>query len=56
MSLCSDNLSIMESESFDDLYTLDFYLQTLAKKHEIEKGLFVVHDRQERSRPVNRMG
>ena len=45
LSLYSDSLTLMESESFDDLYTLNFHLQTLAKKHGIEKGLLVVHDR-----------
>lgn len=45
LSLYSESLAIIESESFDDLYTLNFYLQTLAKKREIEKGLLVVHDK-----------
>lgn len=45
LSLYSESLVLMESESFDDLYTLNFHLQTLAKKHGIEKGLLVVHDR-----------
>jgi hypothetical protein len=44
LSLYSDSLALIESESFDDLYTLNFHLQTLAKKHRIEKGLLVVHD------------
>ena len=45
LSLYSESLVLMESESFDDLYTLNFHLQTLAKKHGIEKGLLIVHDR-----------
>lgn len=45
LSLYSDSLVLMESESFGDLYTLNFHLQTLAKKHGIEKGVLVVHDR-----------
>lgn len=45
LSLYSDSLAMIESESFDDLYTLNFHLQTLAKKHGIEKGLLVVHDK-----------
>jgi hypothetical protein len=45
LSLYSDNLTLTESESFDDLYTPNFQLQTLAKKHRIEKGLLVMHDR-----------
>lgn len=45
LNLYSDSLALIESESFADLYTLNFHLQTLAKKHGIEKGLLVVHDR-----------
>jgi hypothetical protein len=45
LSLYSDSLALIESESFDDLYTLNFHLQTLAKKHGIGKGLLVVYDR-----------
>lgn len=45
LSLYGDSLVLIESESFDDLYTLNFHLQTLAKKHGIEKGLLVVHDK-----------
>ena len=45
LSLYDEDLGLMESESFADLYTLNFHLQTLAKKHRIEKGLLVVHDR-----------
>lgn len=45
LSLYNDSLSLIESELFADLYTLNFHLQTLAKKHHIEKGLLVVHDR-----------
>ena len=44
LSLFDDSLALIESESFADLYTLNFHLQTLAKKHGIEKGLLVVHD------------
>jgi hypothetical protein len=49
LNLYSDSLAMMESESFDDLYTLNFHLQTLAKKHGIEKGLLVVHDKDRNS-------
>jgi hypothetical protein len=34
----------LESESFADLYTLNFHLQTLATKHRIAEGLLIVHD------------
>ena len=45
LNLYSDSLALIESESFEDLHTLNFHLQTLAKKHGIEKGLLVVHDK-----------
>ncbi|HEY8139913.1 MAG TPA: hypothetical protein VIE86_02395 [Nitrososphaera sp.] len=35
----------MESESFSDLFTLNFHLQALVKKYNIKKGLLVVHDK-----------
>jgi hypothetical protein len=44
-SLYDSNLSVMESESFSDLFTLNFHLQALVKKHKIKKGLLVVHDK-----------
>jgi hypothetical protein len=40
----NEDMSLLESETFSDLYTLNFHLQTLAKKHSIAKGLMVVHD------------
>ncbi len=45
ISLYDDNLALIESESFADLYTLNFHLQTLVKKRGIEKGLLVIHDK-----------
>ena len=44
LELYDEDLSLLESETFSDLYTLNFHLQTLAKKHSIAKGLMVVHD------------
>lgn len=44
LSLYDDSLALIGSESFADLYTLNFHLQTLAKKHGIKKALLVVHD------------
>jgi hypothetical protein len=38
-------LKQLEAESFADLYTLNFHLQTLAAKYRIAEGLMVVHDR-----------
>jgi hypothetical protein len=45
MSLYNDNLELIESDSFGDVSSLNFHLQTLAKKNRIEKGLLVVHDK-----------
>lgn len=41
----SDSLALVESDSFNDSYTLNFHLQALAKKHGIEKSLLVIHDK-----------
>jgi len=43
--LYDDNLHVMESDSFDDKYALNFHLQTLVKKCKIERSLMVVHDK-----------
>jgi hypothetical protein len=45
LSLYDEDLHLIESESFTDLYTLNFHLQTLAKKQSIKKGLLVIHDK-----------
>lgn len=45
LSLYSDSLALINSESFADLYALNFRLQTLAKKRRIGKALLIVHDR-----------
>lgn len=44
LDIYDKTLSLLESETFPDLYTLNFHLQTLAKKYKISKGLMVVHD------------
>lgn len=40
-----NNLTLLESESFSDLYTLNFRLQTLATKYRTAGGLVIVHDK-----------
>jgi hypothetical protein len=45
LSVYSENLALVESDSFNDSYTLNFHLQALAKKHGIEKSLLVIHDK-----------
>ena len=38
------DLNIMEEESFDDVPSLNFFLQTLPRKYDIKRTLLVVHD------------
>ena len=45
MSVYSESLTLVDSDSFNDSYTLNFHLQALAKKHRIEKTLLVIHDK-----------
>ena len=45
MSVYSESLALVDSDSFNDSYTLNFHLQALAKKHRIEKTLLVIHDK-----------
>ncbi|MEW5839390.1 hypothetical protein [Nitrososphaera sp.] len=45
LELYGPQMQVLESESFADLYTLNFRLQTLASKHKISEGLLVVHDK-----------
>lgn len=49
LSLYESNLTLIESNSFLDIYTTNFYMQTLARKHNIKKVLFVVHDKNKNS-------
>jgi hypothetical protein len=49
LSLYESNLTLIESNSFEDIYTTNFYMQTLARKHNIKKLLFVVHDKNKNS-------
>lgn len=45
LSVYSESLVLVESDSFNDSYALNFHLQALAKKHRIEKSLSVIHDK-----------
>jgi hypothetical protein len=45
LELFDGDLGQLEDESFADLYTLNFHLQTLASKYRISEGLLVVHDK-----------
>jgi hypothetical protein len=41
----SESLALVDSDSFNDSYTLNFHLQALARRHGIEKSLLVIHDK-----------
>jgi len=45
LSIYNESLALIESNWFSDSNTLNFYLQTLARKRRIENGLLVVHDK-----------
>lgn len=45
LSVYSESLALVESDSFSDYFTLNFYLQALARKYGIEKSLLVIHDK-----------
>jgi hypothetical protein len=38
-------LNILEKQSFADTPSLNFFLQTLPRKHNIERTLLVIHDK-----------
>ena len=45
LSVYSESLALIESDSFNDFHTLNFHLQALARRHGIEKSLLVIHDK-----------
>ena len=45
LSVYSESLALVESDSFNGSHTLNFYLQALARKQGIEKSLLVIHDK-----------
>lgn len=44
LKVYDEGLSLIESEKFPDLHSLNFHFQTLAKKRRIPKSLVVIHD------------
>ena len=46
LSVYDEDLIPVETESFEDSYTLNFHLQTLVKKHRIDKSIHVIHDKE----------
>lgn len=49
LSLYESDLTLVESNSFVDIYTTNFYMQTLARKHNMKKVLFVIHNKNKNS-------
>ena len=45
LTLYSESLVLIESDSFNDSYTLNFHMQALARRHGIQKSLLVIHDK-----------
>jgi hypothetical protein len=45
LSVYSESLALVDSDSFNDSYTLNFHLQALARRHGIKKSLLVIHDK-----------
>ena len=45
LTVYSESLALVETDSFNDSYTLNFHLQALARRHRIEKSLLVIHDK-----------
>ena len=49
LSLYESDLTLIESNSFVDIYTTNFYMQTLARKYNVKKVLFVIHNKNKNS-------
>ena len=45
LSVYSESLALVESDSFNDSYTLNFHMQALARRHGIQESLLVIHDK-----------
>jgi hypothetical protein len=45
LSVYSESLALVDSDSFSDSNTLNFHLQAVAKKNRIEKSLVIIHDK-----------
>jgi hypothetical protein len=45
LTVYTESLALVESESFNDSYTLNFHMQALARRQGIQKSLLVIHDK-----------
>ena len=44
LKLYDEDLNLLEDESFSDVFSLNFFLQTLPRKYHISKTLLIVHN------------
>jgi hypothetical protein len=44
LKLYDEDLNLLEEESFSDVFSLNFFLQTLPRKHRISRTLLIVHN------------
>ena len=45
LTLYSESLVLIESDFFNDSYTLSFHMQALVRRRGIQKSLLVIHDK-----------
>ncbi|MDQ3968382.1 MAG: hypothetical protein M3275_08320 [Thermoproteota archaeon] len=45
LSVYTESLALVESDSFNDSYTLNFHMQALARRHGTQKNLLIIHDK-----------
>jgi hypothetical protein len=45
LTIYSESLALVASDSFNDSHTLNFHLQALARRRGIKKSLLVIHDK-----------
>jgi hypothetical protein len=43
--LYDQDLNLLENESFSDVFSLNFFLQTLPRKYGIERTLLIIHNK-----------
>jgi hypothetical protein len=49
LNLYESDLTLLQSDSFEDVFTTNFYMQALLRKHNIKKVLLIVHDKNKNS-------
>ncbi len=49
LNLYESDLTLLQSDSFEDVFTTNFYMQALLRRHNIKKVLLIVHDKNKNS-------